>query len=145
MVYDTINYQKYELMDYDNIESVMQKYGGIPGPERFKCYISFDKNEVQNDINTNWNLINNMELGYPYDSFKTARILRTQDGFYLSLEVYDQNHKAIGLQVAKKLELDALRLGCLQKCPNIDTAISYQSRLEYAKTNGKHYEQIIEL
>jgi len=31
--------------------------------------------------------------------------------------------------MAKKLELDADRLGCLKKCPKIDENISYEGRL----------------
>ena len=72
ITYHSVNYQNYELQTFSNLQTIMQKYGGIPGPERFNCYISFDKNEVQNDMHSNHHLIHNIHFGYPYDSFKTA-------------------------------------------------------------------------
>jgi hypothetical protein len=45
----------------------------------------------------NYKMIEGMQFGYPYDIFKNAKLLRTADGFYFSLEAFDRNGKAIGL------------------------------------------------
>jgi len=54
----------------------------MPGPEKFKCYIAFDKNLIFDD-NEKGDYLNKENYGGVYDYFRNAKILRSNSGFSL--------------------------------------------------------------